>query len=698
MEATNSVSKGVFLLNADTNGKRTRDGNTTFLDESMTDALWYRGYKKHWKSLERAITNIQTTSHGKVLDDLLAFVEECYFAVEYDGALPTSILLTGINQTDHLSQFRNLTDHIHNNTLSYVVILQSRDCSGIKQAIEAMVGGFMEQQLADDDTQEKPLRKNQLNLPVLQAWYFEKHEHMERKPKLTIILPEFEHFKPNMLEDFILILHSHAPHLPFVLIFGVATTMSSVHSALPYHVTSKLKLSTFQSEPSITHLNKLLDHVFLTPFCPLHLSAKTLTLLLDIFLFYDFSVNGFVQGLKVAFMEHYFDQSIHGLSTIVRDDDDLSEMVEKLTANDLQQIRELPSFRPFVESLDQPQAVIDFLTDDDHLKRSLPAMLLRVHNYWFIFHCALEILHALVYDLPKAPLGKSLRELYCHAAASDVTTLPEFHECMKLISFLSKEEMLLKIKAMLDIVLAYVNRNDQLNTEGCIVYEVAPLEEIANGLVVLSDELGAATYDMVPNGSGLDKTDRQQLLSPSMGRQELREKLLNGVRSAKQESGVTRAIGRLMKYLVKRIFQRYLKPPNATSVPLIELFLFSDSAAMRRHIIGSPRAAMHTALTNPQHYLQCECCILDDPDSILPTLPDICIAYKLHLECGKLINLYDWLQAFRAVVEERSPDELDEQVSPQIQARFTLAVSELQFLGFIKTSKRKTDHVTRLTW
>lgn len=24
--------------------------------------------------------------------------------------------------------------------------------------------------------------------------------------------------------------------------------------------------------------------------------------------------------------------------------------------------------------------------------------------------------------------------------------------------------------------------------------------------------------------------------------------------------------------------------------------------------------------------------------------PDICIAYKLHLECGRLINLYDWLE------------------------------------------------------
>ena len=37
-------------------------------------------------------------------------------------------------------------------------------------------------------------------------------------------------------------------------------------------------------------------------------------------------------------------------------------------------------------------------------------------------------------------------------------------------------------------------------------------------------------------------------------------------------------------------------------------------------------------------------------------------------------------------------------VDPRLHARFSQAVSELQFLGFIKPSKRKTDHVERLTF
>lgn len=33
-----------------------------------------------------------------------------------------------------------------------------------------------------------------------------------------------------------------------------------------------------------------------------------------------------------------------------------------------------------------------------------------------------------------------------------------------------------------------------------------------------------------------------------------------------------------------------------------------------------------------------------------------------------------------------------------IHARFIRAVSELELLGFVKPTKRKTDHVARLTW
>lgn len=51
-------------------------------------------------------------------------------------------------------------------------------------------------------------------------------------------------------------------------------------------------------------------------------------------------------------------------------------------------------------------------------------------------------------------------------------------------------------------------------------------------------------------------------------------------------------------------------------------------------------------------------------------MPDVCIIYKLYLECGKLINLYDWLQSFIVIVDPDAQDaeegeEID--VKPEIQ-------------------------------
>ena len=40
---------------------------------------------------------------------------------------------------------------------------------------------------------------------------------------------------------------------------------------------------------------------------------------------------------------------------------------------------------------------------------------------------------------------------------------------------------------------------------------------------------------------------------------------------------------------------------------------------------------------------QCKCCEME-PGIISSMMPDLCIVYKLHLECTQLINLFDWLQ------------------------------------------------------
>lgn len=70
----------------------------------------------------------------------------------------------------------------------------------------------MEHDDSSDDSDDEPplkLRRNQYTLDVLEAWYETKYANLianKSEPKLAIIMPNFEEFKPNVIKDLTLIL------------------------------------------------------------------------------------------------------------------------------------------------------------------------------------------------------------------------------------------------------------------------------------------------------------------------------------------------------------------------------------------------------------------------------------------------------------------------------------------------------------
>jgi origin recognition complex subunit 3 len=110
-------------------------------------------------------------------------------------------------------------------------------------------------------------------------------------------------------------------------------------------------------------------------------------------------------------------------------------------------------------------------------------------------------------------------------------------------------------------------------------------------------------------------------------------------------------------------------------------------------------------------------------------LPDISILFKRYLDSGKMINVYDWFESFQLVLEtqrkhvkkdlaidQRSPTKKSDKRKGkggqvqlavgegegdgaswkmEVQARFIRALQEMDYLGFIKHTGRKADHVQR---
>ncbi|XP_060518938.1 origin recognition complex subunit 3 [Cylas formicarius] len=688
MDVTISVSKGVFPFKNEfkRNKISSKPGRLHTASHAISRNLWYQQNHNLWSQISKQIDQITQEMFTLRTTGLLCFIKNsCHLQNE----IKTAILITGINMPDHDIQFKALEKQIRTEITPYVACLYSQDCNNLKYLMENMISQFIYKDVddsADDyrNGQGLDIKKNNLNLPLLQSWYesINKNTSEKQKNPLVIIIPDFEGFNVSVLQKFILIVSSYINRLPFVFLFGIATSLTSLYNLFPYHVTSKMSIEVFKCQLSSVHLNMILENVFLNPNCAFQLGGKVFNLFGDIFLFYDFSVNNFIQNIKYAAMEHF--EYGNGISLCTLDKYELQDLItNQFDHEDFENVRQIFSFRKLVEN-ESPKNKIKLLTDDDYFGQVLYEKVYDLQKYIKRFHIFLRCLHVLVRDLPGHPLGQQIREIYAVAVSNNITKSVEYMECFKLLSFQSKEEFCTKLRKITDILGCYLNERSK----------VTKLKEFQNELKMFLYELDNIKL-VEPNSQ---EPNGKVHLAKSTDRKALKQVLFL---KAKEKPKLDRydIIRREVLACLSQNFEVYLLEPS--SFCFHEIFFFDD-LSIQNNITGVQRSAIHNALNDPHSYLQCSCCETKNNSLIKACMPDICIAYKLHLECGKIINLYDWLQAFLSILDPIENDEeeegLEKVVDPSLQARFTQAVTELEFLGFIKSSKRKLDHVSRLTW
>ncbi|XP_055703988.1 origin recognition complex subunit 3 [Phlebotomus papatasi] len=674
MEPEVSVSKGCFVYKNGSMRKRGNPGKKrqsigkqdSILPQNIQSCSWYRSYQEVWERMHSKIEDILRENHSRVMDSVL----ECVLGTNscaYSYLFPVIVLQTGINQPDHLSMFRRLSEKISHQEDLHSVVLTSMEATNVKTAIETIVGGFIRQFYEDDEVE---IKKQNCTMRSLCGAY------RENRGILAIVIPDFELFCKSTLRELVTILASYRSQLSLVVIFGVATSISALEQILPLKFTTRAKFHVFQTQSSIEILNNIVEKVILRE--EIHLSGRVLQFLIEKFLFYDFSISGFVQGVKFCLLEHFSQGSLYTLAA--------GQKVREILRNheDCESIRKLMSVRRHIESLSDSQEIISTLTDDNYLRNLLESVWIKhIEEFFLFFHTALCFLHELVRELPKSPLGKQLREVYCFATSSPILQSQEYAECRQVLGVMSKEAFFSKLSDCVEKVEDFLEQNPST--------QVQQIQQKMHRILKQSSKI--LQEDGEQNEPIKSKFDQTKSIS---NRFEFKKMLLEKAKEQNRPSGQAGVISACLKMIEEEILAQSLIP-FASGPPLIELFVHQDASSTRRHLMGSPRGALHQALNNPQYYLQCGCC---DGNSLNWHLPDLTIAYRLHSECGRMINLFDWLQAFQSIVQQVDGQSGDEDgcVSPQVQARFTRVVCELEFLGFIRSSKRKVDHVEKLTW
>lgn len=107
---------------------------------------------------------------------------------------------------------------------------------------------------------------------------------------------------------------------------------------------------------------------------------------------------------QYCMMEHYYGDNIRSLCC---QREQIEEALQNLNRRELESIRQLLSFRPYLEKQDA-KTKIDLFENDSFFRVALQKELNRLHDYVYSFYLCVRLLCEFVKDLPKNVMGKTV--------------------------------------------------------------------------------------------------------------------------------------------------------------------------------------------------------------------------------------------------------------------------------------------------
>ncbi|KAF9127559.1 Origin recognition complex subunit 3 [Mortierella sp. 14UC] len=709
-------------------------------------------FNQEWELTAGRIEDVMRNMNTVVLSAIYDFVYNAYSHQSNRASLPfqelpTGLIFAGINVPDHDLLFQQIAQTISSPTRpspgtlrveemelhydipttpscdSLVVILQSKDCANLKSAQKAMIEQFLGLGIAGAiNPLEGGAKLQNYDMLVLERWYRSLCEHYDstgkvrNPPTLVIILQDFESFDYDTLQDFITICSNYQDRIPFVLLMGLATSIDALHQGLPKAVLSRLQTRKFQMQQSSECLTAIIEDLFIHANVGLMVGPLPLKQLIDQFIHYNFSIGGFISNLKASECLDY-------------------RYVEGKLETD-------------------PQEAEMLILDDEFLVQQIPDMVQGLQEYHQNFGMMFDFLWFLQSRFSISLLKKPKRALYFMALDGSLINSSHLPFLQSLVRKLDSNNMMMFVEDWLqlfkDTSLCIPKKSTALETamdrELMVVQSIrdrmaALLDNVSEDSVTSSSELEDNGVETEVSSKVLNRGEplatafvkKRKLVSLNVYAHEAgsrQTKIAKKTReTARIPKGALGAYTLLVKEIdetISRFFRTYLV--CHTSMPLNEIYYYSQVTIQQKAFLPQPRVSIQTALGQPEVYLNCDCCRppADSADQsladmVLPTQHDTCILYKLYVECGRMINMYDWFTAFGMILERgQQSDNVNEPLTKkrggrggkvkttgastnkldqkEVQARFISGVAELQFMGFIKSTSRKTDHVMRLTW
>ncbi|KAI9834735.1 MAG: hypothetical protein M1819_002820 [Sarea resinae] len=581
-------------------------------ESSECAQLRYEAYKQLWARQETRINKVLSDVNATTLNGVASFIGDAS-PKKYGGKIPTGLIVAGPSIASHGMLFSQISRRIREESGAPIVTITSGQASNLKTILKNLIRSATNQ--LTEETEDELNQTNQRGPKLLNydLQILADHVKVQGIEKVIIAFQDSEAFDGGLLADLVSLLRSWLDRIPFILLFGVATSVEIFHENLPRVAIRSMqgeKIDVLRAEESL----ELVFNAATNAESPIFLGPSLSGLLLERQRDHIQSVQAFTSALKWV-MWH----SDHAKTTNLT-------FVQYSFVEGLLNEGETATVRRLLED----NRVLYFsITEHLSVSRDKTCRILD----------AISLIEAMRSALP-GKVNNLRSDIYVKAVSG------QLHGSALL------RELLLSLKKSPSDILSALLESAIRSLKETISLKQS-LTKIHNDLIVL---LSSSSNKDSPLRSSHDI--RHETLRTTIVAQKVElSKQKQGLSA--QDATYSSLITRLHDTLTAYFDTALLDPRTLFGYEI----LFYDLKSPHRDVFTpKPRFAIERALSAPHDYLACNCCAssVEGGGALSPSQPATAILYQLYLESGALINVTDLWSAFHAIVggeEEGGHDE-----------------------------------------
>ncbi|KAJ3505538.1 hypothetical protein NLJ89_g7363 [Agrocybe chaxingu] len=653
--------------------------------------LRFEAYRVAWRRcldrMQEIIRDLQRPTVKAVVQEALSSYTNILPGLPHPELPVISLLNPGLgtsfmdNITTELEANNSEVD-LPTSVRSLVIHLYPSDLPNLSTGMRVIISGFIEKDEREDVKRKPGTSVASYNILYLAAWYKSWAKFVDDpQPNLVVALHDFEQFDPLVMQDVFHICSTQVPQLPLVFLLSMTSPSSNYLNATYSRSTqSLLRLRTFSAPSGIHILQEIVIKTFFDiDFEPdIMIGPAILEYLQDYFTRYNSSIDAVLALLQLVHLNHF---TADPFSVLVH---------QSLDAGVLSQMQS----KPFLEMLKARVALLsdkdDAMDIDDWSSLTTASVLttidearsklyLRARNIRKAFGVMFRIQTVLESNGHKGiewSLSTDNSGRVCNVLLDILRG--QLYRDVKRLGLIIKKLNYDELRAIVDSLHRYVftmpvqARSEEQEARGYMAHYVSQLPD---GRPVSTPEIAAHFSDWIT------------------------------------------------KYLSDKLLP-------LDDVDLWDIWYTGMTPFPSELINPSTRASIISGLLRPHEFTEDleKTAVRERPvPRPLWELPDTSILFKRYLDSGKMINVYDWYESFKSVLDTQrtqlleaaasngtpsSPrkrgrkakikqtlhemtEEEEEKWRIEAQARFIRALHELDHLGFIKHTGRKADHILR---